>query len=194
MSKPGADPSSGISLGDALRLPKRHPACRRREAQSGSCMERENPAGDAKGKAQVAKTARLKVPMRRRGADCPVVVKKRGNARGAKGVGHRCRAWANWVKPGGARKFSRRRQPSCDGTSRMMREYQVRFCERLRAKFPGPTRQSLHFAPQKNNELFAVSDKSRHSTLCCRERAKSLVICATSNIMAWSPLMVAGSS
>src|SRR5260370_30262408 len=36
MSKPGAAPSSGISLGDALRLPKRHPACRRREAQSGS--------------------------------------------------------------------------------------------------------------------------------------------------------------
>src|ERR1700730_6275875 len=32
----GADPSSGISLGDALRLPKRHPACRRREAQPGS--------------------------------------------------------------------------------------------------------------------------------------------------------------
>ena len=40
----------GISLGDALRLPKRHPACRRREAQSGSCTERENLAGDAKGK------------------------------------------------------------------------------------------------------------------------------------------------
>ena len=37
-------------MGDALRLPKRHPACRRREAQSGSCMERENLAGDAKGK------------------------------------------------------------------------------------------------------------------------------------------------
>ena len=50
MSKPGADPASGISLGDVLRLPKRHPACRRREAQSGSCMERENLAGDAKGK------------------------------------------------------------------------------------------------------------------------------------------------
>ena len=40
----------GISLGDVLRLPKRHPACRRREAQSGSCTERENLAGDAKGK------------------------------------------------------------------------------------------------------------------------------------------------
>jgi len=50
MSKPGADPSSGISLGDVLRLSKRHPACRRREAQPGSCTERENLAGDAKGK------------------------------------------------------------------------------------------------------------------------------------------------
>src|SRR5436190_22173599 len=50
MSKPGGDPSSGISLGDALRLPERHPACRRREAQPGSCMERENLDGDAKGK------------------------------------------------------------------------------------------------------------------------------------------------
>src|SRR5260221_2630766 len=50
MSKPGGDPSSGISLGGVLRRPKRHPACRRREAQPGSCMERENLAGDAKGK------------------------------------------------------------------------------------------------------------------------------------------------
>src|SRR6201984_1614984 len=42
MAKPGGDPSSGIGFGDALILPKRHPACRRREAQSGSCTEREN--------------------------------------------------------------------------------------------------------------------------------------------------------
>jgi hypothetical protein len=40
-------------------------------------------------KAQAAPTARPKVPMRRRGADCLVVVSKRGNARGAKGAGHR---------------------------------------------------------------------------------------------------------
>ena len=148
MSKPGADPSPGISLGDVLRLRKRHPACRWRESRPGSCMERENLAGDAKGKgasgsnreaestdalergglpcssaeagvmlverrgqviavelgptglhreepdgsaeggslaaraqqpamAQAAPTARPKVPMRRRGADCPVVVTKR---------------------------------------------------------------------------------------------------------------------
>src|SRR5438445_12092313 len=50
MSKPGGDPSSGISSGDALRPTERHPACRRREAQPGSCAERENLAGDAKGK------------------------------------------------------------------------------------------------------------------------------------------------
>src|SRR6266403_4208930 len=50
MSKPGGDPASGISLGGVLRRPKRHPACRRREAQLGSCTERENLAGDAKGK------------------------------------------------------------------------------------------------------------------------------------------------
>src|SRR5262249_2472176 len=54
---------------------ERHPACRQREARPGSCTERENLAGDAKGKAQAAPTVRLKVPMRRRGADCLVVVR-----------------------------------------------------------------------------------------------------------------------
>jgi hypothetical protein len=37
--------------------------------------------------------------------------------------------------------FNGRRQPSCDGTSRMTRECQVRICERLGVKFPGPTRR-----------------------------------------------------
>ena len=50
MSKPGADPSSGKSSEDGLRLAERHPACRQREARPGSCMERENLAGDGKGK------------------------------------------------------------------------------------------------------------------------------------------------
>jgi hypothetical protein len=39
--------------------------------------------------------------------------------------------------------FNGRRQPSCDGTSRMTRECQVRICERLGVKFPGPTRQVI---------------------------------------------------
>ena len=43
--------------------------------------------------------------------------------------------------------FNGRRQPSCGGTSRMMREYQVRFCERLGVKFPGPTRHFRQIDP-----------------------------------------------
>ena len=122
-------------------------------------------------KAQTAPTARPKVLMRRRGADCLVVVRHR-----------LCRPTANetllshcrvigielrrrvcffvvlkrgnverrgWViafeigSTGNGRNpiFNGRRQPSCDGTSRMMREYQVRFCEGLGVKFPGPTRR-----------------------------------------------------
>ena len=50
MSKPRVDPTFGISSVDVLKLTERHPACRWREAQPGSCKERENLAGDAKGK------------------------------------------------------------------------------------------------------------------------------------------------
>src|ERR1700730_9804477 len=122
MSKPGGCHSSGISLGDALRLPKRHPAWRRREAQSGSGTERENLAGDAKGQGTSGSDREAEstdapergglprssshrlcrptanetllshcrvvgIELRRR--VCFFVVLKRGNARGAKGVGHR---------------------------------------------------------------------------------------------------------
>ena len=50
MSKPGGRPFLRDQLGDVLIRPKRHPACRRREAQPGSRTERENLTGDAKGK------------------------------------------------------------------------------------------------------------------------------------------------
>ena len=40
--------------------------------------------------------------------------------------------------------FNGRRQPSCGGTSRMTRECQVRICEGLGVKFPGPTRQPIN--------------------------------------------------
>ena len=66
--------SCGISSEDVLIPTERHPACRRREARPGSCKERENLAGDAQGKRRKRlQTARPKVPMRRRGADCSVV-------------------------------------------------------------------------------------------------------------------------
>jgi hypothetical protein len=38
----GGYPSSGISSGDALVLPERHPACRRHEARPGFRIERAN--------------------------------------------------------------------------------------------------------------------------------------------------------
>ena len=41
---------------------------------------------------------------------------------------------------GGARGFDEGRQLFIDGTSRMNREVQVRICEGLGVKFPGPTR------------------------------------------------------
>jgi len=50
LSKPGVDPSPGISSEDVLIPTERHPACRQREARSGFGTERENLTGDAKGK------------------------------------------------------------------------------------------------------------------------------------------------
>jgi hypothetical protein len=48
--------------------------------------------------------------------------------------------WVNWKQEELAG-FDGRRQPSLGGTSRISREPYVRFCERLRVKFPGPTRR-----------------------------------------------------
>ncbi len=50
MSELRAGPAFGISSGDVLIPTERHPACRRREARPGSGTERENLAGDGKGK------------------------------------------------------------------------------------------------------------------------------------------------
>ena len=55
MSKPGAAHSSGISVGEVLRLLTRHPACRRREARSGFRTDRENLCCAAKGEATSGK-------------------------------------------------------------------------------------------------------------------------------------------
>src|ERR1700724_994119 len=99
-------------------------------------------------KAQAAPTARPKVLMRRRGADCPVVVRHRLSW--SEGGGSSPLSLGQLAVPGGARRLSGRRQPSRGGTSRMMREYLVRICERLGVKFPGPTRQK-HVLPHCNN-------------------------------------------
>src|SRR5215831_12121283 len=109
-------------------------------------------------KAQAAPTARPKVPMRRLGAHCLVVVMKRGNARGAKGVGHQ--RWIGSTGNGRSPIINGRRQPSLGGTSRMMREYHVRICEGLGVKFPGSTR---HFRP-----CHSIAANGRLSPDCVR--------------------------
>jgi hypothetical protein len=67
-------------------LATRCPVYRRHDSHLGSRTELENLSGDAKGKGTSSETVRPKVPMRRVGADCSVIARKRGNARGAKGA------------------------------------------------------------------------------------------------------------
>ena len=113
---------------------------RRRDSHSGSRMELENLSGDAKRKGTSGSPARLKVAMRRNRGGPPrssdeagvMLVERRG--------------WVTDVgsgqpATGGTWSINGRRQLSNGGTSRMTRECQVRICERLGVKFPGPTRR-----------------------------------------------------
>src|SRR5271165_6825242 len=136
-SKPGSPSCSGISVEDTYLLTMRCPVFRRRDSRPGFRMELES---HAKGKGTSGRPARPKVPMGQSGADRPIVAMKRGNARGAKGVGHSRRCWVNG-RPEEPSFFAGRRRPSLSGTSRMRRESHVRICERLGVKFPGPTRR-----------------------------------------------------
>ena len=65
------------SMVGTYQLAMRCPVYRRRDSHLGSRTELENLPGDAKGESTSGEPARLKVPMRRRGADCPVLVMKR---------------------------------------------------------------------------------------------------------------------
>jgi hypothetical protein len=112
-------------LVDVLILTERHPACRRREAQPGSCKERENLAGDAKGKGTSGfnrKAESTDAPERdgllRSSEEAPVmVVERRGRVIDDE---------SGQLATGGARSSTEGGSLSIDGTSRMMREYQVR--------------------------------------------------------------------
>src|SRR4030095_7095865 len=80
------------------------------------------------------------------GADCLVVVTKRGNARGAKGTGHSRHDRCGQLATGGtARSLRRERQLSLNGKSRVSREAQARFREGLGVQLPGATRPATGF-------------------------------------------------
>ena len=122
MSKPGADPTSGISSEDVLIPTERHPACRQREARSGSRTERENLAGDAKGKGASGSNREAEstdAPERgglprssdeagvmlveRRGRVIAVELGSTGGARRSPKVQRKAAAFARWHEPDDAR-------------------------------------------------------------------------------------------
>jgi len=139
--KTGAPPLSGKSMAETCILAMRCPGYRWRDSNFGSGPELENLFGGDKGKGTSGSSARPKVPIRRAGADCPVVAMKRGNARGAKGAGHpRCDRFGQ-LATGGAGRLWRKAAAFKGGTSRVTGDCHARFCERLGVKFPGPTRR-----------------------------------------------------
>ena len=109
-SKPESTPCSGISVEATCLLTTWCPVFRRRDSHLGFRTELETLAGHAKGKGPSGGPARPKVPMGPSGADRPIVVPKRGNARGAKGVGH-SRCLLGQRETGGTR-LSRRKAPA----------------------------------------------------------------------------------
>jgi len=86
--KTGVPPLSGKSMAETWLLAMRCPGYRWRDSSLGSGMELENLFGGDKGNGTSGSPARPKVPRRWAGADRPVVARKRGNSRGAKGTGH----------------------------------------------------------------------------------------------------------
>jgi hypothetical protein len=138
-------------------------------------MERENLAGDGKGKGASGSNREAEstdAPERgglpcssdeagvmlveRRGRVIAVELGPTGGARRSPKVQRKVIAFEIGSTGNGRNPiFNGRRQPSRGGTSRMMREYQVRICERLGVKFPGSTRQipgptrQKHVLPQR---------------------------------------------
>src|SRR6516164_3572299 len=145
MSKPGGDPSSGISSGDALIRPERHPACRRREARPGFRMERENlcfvTSEDVKGQAASGSNREGEsTEAGRRGGAARSSVE--GPVMGLERRGCVVRPWplANRKREepvGEAKPFKQR--PNIG--SRVTREGHARFWERPEVKFLRATRR-----------------------------------------------------
>src|SRR6516165_6727859 len=102
-SKPRLSASVGNSMAETYLPVMRCPVYRRRDSNLGFGTELENLAGHGKGEGTSGRTVRPKVPTGPSGADCSVVARKRGNARGAKGAGHRHRDRKGQRATGGTR-------------------------------------------------------------------------------------------
>ena len=81
-----------------------------------------------------------------------------------------------------------RRQPSCDGTSRMNREVHVRICERLGVKGPGPTRRCC----RKIGLFGGMSTETGLIEAPNRLKPVLLILSATQVSREWRPLSTIG--
>jgi hypothetical protein len=135
-------------------------------------MERENLHGDAKGKGTSGADRKAE------STDAPVRggLLRSSDEASVMLVERREQAIAIWIgSTGNGRNpiVNGRRQPSCDGTSRMNREVHVRICERLGVKCPGPTRHWRRFWP-----VLVMSGPGATSELPhCRASSFSLSAC-----------------
>src|SRR6516162_5566961 len=95
--------------------------------------------------------------MHRPGADCFLLARKRGNARGAKGAGHPHRTvWSTGNRT--SRVVRPKAAAFVGGTSRVSRETHARICERLGVKFPGPTRHVRGECPWSRHDRGSPRD------------------------------------
>ena len=151
MPKPGGDPSSGISLEDVLRLTKRHPAYRRREARPGFRTERENLFSDAKGQATSGSNREGEsTEARRRGGAARSSVE--GPVMGLERRGCVVRPWplANWKREEPVDEAKSFKMQRLNIGSRVTREGHARFWERPEVKFLRATRQTEKDRPRRS--------------------------------------------
>ena len=76
----------------------------------------------------------------------------------------------------------------------MMREYQVRICERLGVKFPGPTRQSRRFrdAPEESGPPPITDIRCQRLTLIGLDLTVRRYRAPSISVAAWATLRRAG--
>jgi len=93
--------------------------------------------------------------------------------------------WVNWQQeePDG---LGGRRRPSTGGTSRVTGDGQARICERLGAKFPGPTRQQETEPSQtglrRRRESFVNNHRETKSTAPVLDSLSSFVVGTVSEL------------
>jgi hypothetical protein len=155
-------------MAETWLLAMRCPGYRWRDSNVGSGMELENLFGGGKGKGTSGSPARPNLLIRRAGADCPVVARKRSNVRGAKGAGH-----SRHRLPGqlGNRRsrlvVSEGGSSQLDGTSRVTGDSHARFRERLGVIVPGATREAAgNRYPYRDQP--APGRRGRLSSRCAR--------------------------